>query len=138
MTTQQHIILLLSIIIGFLVLGLLILKKSLYNHNVKLQEELNDLRIETAKDFERVRFTEKPICDIGTKYGDKLIVIMAKRFERQNIMHPPTKSGILLGHEYNILNLVTKGTTYFGSNMSFSTFLKENNLSILNSNEDKN
>ena len=43
MTIQEDIILFLSILVGFLVYGFYILKKSLYNHNIKLKEELDKL-----------------------------------------------------------------------------------------------
>ncbi len=128
-----------GIILNFvLVICNIIYTRGVYIYSQRVYEQFIDFKIESSNEFHRIRFTEKPICDIGTKYDEKFIVIMAKRFERQNIMIPPSKCSIVLGHEYNILNLATKETMYFGSNMSFSRFLKDNNLSISSSDEIKN
>ncbi len=134
MTTQEHIILFEAIVIGMLTFILLVLRKSLYNHNVKLQEELTEFKKETKYEFDRVRFTEKRICDVGTVYGENFVVTSAKYFESKT----SPSFHLYMNYTYELLNLKTKEVLIFKSNSVLAQFLKENDLSISNSNEDKN
>lgn len=132
MTTQQYISLFLSIIIGFLCYGLLILKKSLYNHNIKLKEELDNFKIYTRKEIERIRFTEKPICKVGDVYNNHFVVTKVKYSEYENYrsdnLHP---SSILhIGYEYELLDLKTSKYHTFPYFCDFNVFLKSNNLKL--------
>lgn len=132
MTTQEHIILFLSILVGCLVYGILILKKSLYHHNIKLQESFDNFKIETRKEFERIRFTEKPICKVGDIYSKKFVVTKAKYIETENNrslnMHP--LSLLHMRHEYELLNLETKEIIHFNYNLFLSKFIKDNDLTL--------
>jgi hypothetical protein len=132
MTIQEDIILLLSILIGFLVFGFYILKKSLYNHNLKLQKELNNFKIETKKEFERVRFTEKPICKVGDIYSKQFLVTKSKYNETVNIQHPNLINFSLLsiGHNYEIFNMKDSTFLDFNSSYGLKKFLKDNNLTL--------
>lgn len=130
MTIQEDIILFLSILFGCLVFGLLILKKSLHNHNIRLQESFDNFKIETKKEFERIRFTEKPICSVGTKYGKDIIVTKVKydEYPYLNIHQSQSNRLLNMGYDYEILNLKTKQISVFNGNTEFSRFLKWNNL----------
>lgn len=132
MTIQENIILFLSILIVFLVYGLLILKKSLITHNLKLQEQLDIHKTETRKEFERIRFTEKPICKVGDVYSKKFVVTKAKYIEYNNTQHPNLQPMFLLQitNEYELLNLETKEIINFHSNFHLNKFIKDNNLKI--------
>lgn len=132
MTTQEHIILFLSIAIGFLIYGLLILKKSLYNHNIKLQECFDNFKIETRKEFERIRFTEKPICKVGDVYSKQFLVTKSKYNETINIQHPNLVNFNLLsiGYNYEIFNMKDSTFLDFHSSYGLKKFLKDNNLTL--------
>jgi hypothetical protein len=132
MTNQEHITLFLSILIGFLVYGLLILKKSLKEHNLKLQEQLDKHKIETRKEFERIRFTEKPICKVGDIYNKKFVVTKAKYVEYDSYIDCNCQPLFLLQitNEYELLDLETKEQIHFRSNYLMQKFMKENNLKI--------
>ena len=127
MRIQEDIIIFLSILVGFLVFGLLILKKSLYNHNVRLQEELNDFKIETKKEFERVRFTEKPICKVGDVYNKRYVVTKAKYKETNSHV---SWSILDIVYEYELLDLEIKKPIIFRSNSYMEKFIKDNNLTL--------
>lgn len=137
MTTQEHIILFLSILVGFLVYGILILKKSLYNHNIKIKESIDNLKTETRKEFERVRFTEKPICKVGDIYGNQFLVTRVKYNEYVNVQHPNLVNFNLLtiGYNYEIFNMKNSEFLHFNSSHELKKFIKDNNLIL---NETKN
>lgn len=132
MTIQEDIILFLSILVGFLVYGFYILKKSLYNHNLKLNEELKKLKTETKKEFERIRFNGKPICKAGDTYSKKFIVTKVKYFEKLNHFSDQFTPLQLLymTYEYEVLNLNTKELLYFNYMLDFEKFIVINNLTL--------
>lgn len=132
MTIQEDIILFLSILVGFLIYGFYILKKSLYNHNIKLKEELDDFKIYTRKEFERIRFNGKPICKVGDTYSKKFIVTKVKYFEELNRFSDqfiPLQL-LYMTYEYEVLNLNTKELLYFNYMLDFKKFIEINNLTL--------
>lgn len=132
MTIQEDIILFLSILVGFLIYEFYILRKSLYNHNIKLKEELDNFKIYTRKEIERIHFTEKPICKVGDVYSKKFVVTKAKYTETENNhslnLHPFFL--LHMRHQYELLNLDTKEMIFFDSNLYLSKFIKDNNLNL--------
>lgn len=132
MTIQEDIILFLSILVGFLIYGFYILKKSLYNHNIKLKEELDNFKVYTRKEFERIRFTKKPICKVGDVYNKRFVVTKAKYIEYPNYKDSNHQPLFLLTitNEYELLDLDSKQSIHFRSNSLIKKFLKDNNLNL--------
>ena len=136
MITQEQIITFLCILIFFLSFGLYILKKSLYNHNLKLQEELRNYKIETKKEFERIRFTEKPICKVADSYNGNFLVTRVKYKEEEKyqyigLLHQQQYGTLLnIGYEYEIFNIKTSEFTHFNWFIDFKKFLEVNNLTL--------
>lgn len=132
MTTQEHIILLLSILIGLLVYGLFFTKKYLYNHIERLEEQLDNHKIETKKELQKIRFIENPICKIGDVYNKNIVVTKSNYFERivSDNIHMYGNPILDMGYEYELLNLDTKETTNFRSNYLMQKFIKDNDLKI--------
>jgi hypothetical protein len=122
----------LSILCAGLVFCILILRKILLNHNVKLQQEIDNLKIETKKEFERIRFTEKPICKVGDVYSKKFVVTKAKyvEYDSYKSCNVPPVFLLQITNEYELLNLETKETLHFRSNFFINKFIKDNNLKI--------
>ena len=132
MTNQEHIILILSILCGILAYYILFLYKKCKEFYEYTTKELSEQKNHFRKEFERVRFTEKPICKVGDIYSKKFVVTKAKYVEYPNVLHPNLQQIFLLQitNEYELLNLETKETTHFRSNYFMQKFIKDNDLKI--------
>lgn len=130
--THEILYLFLCTVIGVLIFFVLALRKAIFNHNVRLQEEINNFKTETRKEFERIRFTEKPICKVGDVYSKKFVVTKAKYVEYDSYKDCNFQPLFLLQitNEYELLNLETKETTHFRSNFFMQKFIKDNDLKI--------
>lgn len=132
MTNQEHIILILSILCGILVYYILFLYKKCKEFYEYTTKELSEQKNHFRKEFERVRFTEKPICKVGDIYSKKFVVTKAKYVEYDSYKDCDFQPLFLLQitNEYELLNLETKETTCFRSNFFMQKFIKDNDLKI--------